>query len=311
MSDYRVQLDVFNGPLDLLLFLIRRDEVDIYDIPIARLTAQYLDYVHALEHIDPNAAGEFLVMAAQLVELKSRALLPTPPLDLAPDFDDPRTPLVQRLLEYKRFKDAARALGSAADDRAKRYVRQPGPLPRELEGVELEEASVWDLLAAFSRVMTAIGRGPGVHEVRDDDVTVEQHAEEIVAMLRRDGPTRFESLIGDGEDRLFVIGRFLAMLELIRSRRLRAEQEATFGRIYLFLQTEVECAEVERAEVDPRDGGRGAADQGAGDYGEVVQDVVAQDAVVPREVRLEDHVEGAAEGAVGPEGWQRLRSGSA
>jgi segregation and condensation protein A len=140
---YRVQLDVFTGPLDLLLYLIRRDELDIQDIQIARLTEQYLEYVRLLEELDPNTAGDFLVMASTLVELKSRALLPTPPLEAEGDEDDPQKLLVRQLLEYKRFKDAARALGSAAEERGKRYARQPADLPRELEGVELEEAQVW------------------------------------------------------------------------------------------------------------------------------------------------------------------------
>jgi len=137
VSEYRVQLDVFTGPLDLLLYLIRRDEVDIYDIPIARITEQYLEYVRALEQLDPNAAGDFLVLAATLIELKSRALLPTPPLEAGDEAEDPRMPLVRQLLEYKRFRDAARALAASAEDRAKRYVRRPAELPKELQGVEL------------------------------------------------------------------------------------------------------------------------------------------------------------------------------
>lgn len=235
MSDYRVQLDVFTGPLDLLLFLIRRDEVDILDIPIARITEQYLEHVRLLEELDPDAAGEFLVMAATLIEIKSRSLLPTPPLDGLDESEDPRTPLVQQLLEYKRFKDAARTLGSAADERAQRYVRRPADLPKELEGVELEEVQVWDLLVAFGRVMTAIGRGPGLHEVRYDDVPIELHAAEILAILEREGPTTFQSLFDGQSERLQIIGRFLALLELIRSHRIRAEQERVFGTIYLFL----------------------------------------------------------------------------
>lgn len=239
MSDeYRVQLDVFAGPLDLLLHLIRRDEVDILDIPIARITAEYLDHVHLLKQLDPNTAGEFLVLAATLIELKSRCLLPTPPIDDVDDSDDPRAPLVKQLLEYKRFKDAARALGHAADDRAKKYVRQPAELPKDLAGLELEEAQVWDLLTAFGRVMTAVGRGPLQHQVLYDDVPIELHAAEIVAILEREGPTEFESLFDGPPNRHQIVGRFLALLELVRSHRVRAEQEQAFGRIFLFLLIE-------------------------------------------------------------------------
>lgn len=239
-NDYRVQLDVFSGPLDLLLFLIRRDEVDIYDIPIARIAEQYVAYVRSLEQLDPNAVGEFLVLAATLLELKSRALLPTPPPESGDTLEDPRTPLVKQLLEYKRFKDAARALGSAADERAKKFVRRPGPLPKELEGVELEEASVWDLVGAFTRVMTAVGRGPGLHEVRYDDTPIELYQAEILAQLERSGAVRFDSLFDDPMDRMQIVGRFLALLELIRARRVRAEQERAFGTIYLFALVEAD-----------------------------------------------------------------------
>jgi segregation and condensation protein A len=232
---YRVQLDVFTGPLDLLLYLIRRDELDIQDIPIARLTEQYLAYVHVLEQIDPNAAGEFLVMASTLVELKSRALLPTPPLEpMDDDLADPRTTLVRQLLEYKRFKDAAQELRRAGDERAQRFPRSPADLPKELQGVELEEAQVWDLLEAFGRVMTAIGRGPSQHEVQYDDTPIELYQAEIVAVLAQETAT-FQALFDGRTSRSEIIGRFLAILELIRSGRVRAEQDRNFGTIYLFL----------------------------------------------------------------------------
>lgn len=240
MSDeYRVQLDVFTGPLDLLLYLIRRDEVDIQDIPIVRITEQYLAHVRLLEQLDPTAAGDFLVLAATLVELKSRALLPTPPLDLGEQAEDPRTPLVRQLLEYKRFKDTARSLGSAADERATRYVRRPAELPKELQGVELEEVQIWDLLTAFGRVMTAIGHGPGEEEIRYDDVAVELHAAELIAILEQESPTTFDAVFAGQSERMQIVGRFLALLELIHRGRVRAEQETTFGVIYLFLLEEV------------------------------------------------------------------------
>lgn len=239
-DDYRVQLDVFSGPLDLLLFLIQRDEVDIFDIPVARITQQYLEYVHLLEHIDPNAAGDFLVMAATLLELKSRALLPTPPLDAPDEIEDPRASLVRQLLEYKRFKDAAKALGSAADERARRFVRRPADLPAELRGVELEEVEIWDLLSAFNRVMTAIGRGPGTHDVRIQDRPIEHYEALIVESLEREGPRTFGSLFTGCGSRPEIVGTLLALLELIRQRRVRAEQEKLFGEIYLFLLIEVE-----------------------------------------------------------------------
>jgi len=250
-AEYRVQLDVFSGPLDLLLYLIRRDELDIQDIPIARVTEQYLDYVRLLEQVDPNAAGDFLVLASTLVELKSRALLPTPPLGPDEDIEDPRAGLVQQLLEYKRFKDAADALGHAADERRKRYVRRPAELPAELQGVELEEVQVWDLLSAFGRVMSAIGRGPGAHEITYDETPIEEYALLILDTLERRGPLRFGELFAQRPTRAEIIGLFLALLELIRSHRVRAEQDTTHGVIYLFLLTEIE--EPLEAQPEPRE----------------------------------------------------------
>ncbi len=239
VDDYRVKLDVFTGPLDLLLYLIRRDELDIQDVPLARLTEQYLEYVKLLEELDPNTAGDFLVMASTLVELKSRALLPTPALEAEDDEDDPRKLLVKQLLEYKRFKDAAEALGSAADERAQRFVRRPAELPKELEGVELEEAQVWDLLSAFGRVMSAIGQGPGLHEITYEDTPLQEYADLILDTLERLGTIEFQVLFADRCNRGEVIGMFLALLELLRLRRLRAEQDTLHGSIYLFLLVEV------------------------------------------------------------------------
>lgn len=238
--EYRVQLDVFSGPLDLLLFLLKRDELDIQDIPIVRVTEQYLQYVRLLEQVDPNAAGDFLVMASTLIEMKSRALLPSPPLDGDNEEEEARIALVRQLLEYKRFKDAARSLGQAADDRAKRYVRRPAELPDELRGVELEEVEVWDLLTAFGRMMTSIGHGPGLHQVRYDDRPIEEYAQEIVETLSRRRTYTFQALFESRSTRAEIIGLFLALLELIRRRRVRAEQEKAFGVIYLFALDEID-----------------------------------------------------------------------
>lgn len=239
-DDYRVQLDVFAGPLDLLLYLIRRDELAIEDISITRVTEQYLDYVQMLERLDPNAAGEFLVLASTLIELKSRALLPSPPLDVADDEDDPRSALVRQLLEYKRFKDAARALGTAAAERAERFVRQPADLPTELRGVELEDVEVWDLLTAFDQVMRSIGRGPAQHKVRYDDTPIEDYAADILARLARSGPLPFHALFHDRRERDVIVGLFLALLELIRACQVRAEQDHSAAAIYLFLLVPVD-----------------------------------------------------------------------
>ena len=240
MDDYRVQLDVFTGPLDLLLYLIKRDELDIQDIPIARITDQYLEYVRMLEQLDPNAAGDFLVMASTLIEIKSRVLLPTPPIEIHDDGpSDPRATLVEQLLEYKRIKDAARALDEAAREQRRRFVRAPAELPAELRGVELEEAEVWDLLSAFQRVMESISAPPPTHDVRLDETPIAVYENRILGRLHERGAITFEQLFDGAADRATVVGLFLALLELIRKQRVRAEQERIGGTIYLFLLVEV------------------------------------------------------------------------
>ena len=236
MNAYRVQLDAYSGPLDLLLYLIKREEVDVYDIPIARITEQYVEYVELLKQLDPNAAGEFLVLAATLMEIKSRTLLPRPPeADEEEDFDDPRLELVRQLLEYKKFKDIAHSLGHAASEQLLRHPRQPADLPSEPTEIDLEEAQVWDLLAAFNRLMTQIGRGQVTHDVVYDDTPVSLHAADVVDWLERAGGSMTFDEIFEGRTKAEMIGLFLALLELIRQRRINAEQGASCGPIIIHL----------------------------------------------------------------------------
>ena len=236
MGTFRVDLEAYNGPLDLLLFLIRREEVDIYAIPIARITAQYLAYVSLLEAMDPNLAGDFLVMAATLMEIKSRTLLPRPPADEQDeDFIDPRMELVRQLLEYKKFKDAARSLGAAAQLQGLKHARRPVLAGDQAGELDLEEAEIWDLLEAFNRLLEQTGRRARPHDVVYDDTPVALHAIDVVDSLQRAGGSqRFEQVF-EGRSKGELIGLFLALLELIRQRRIRAEQERPFGPIIIHL----------------------------------------------------------------------------
>lgn len=236
MSPYKVALEVYNGPLDLLLFLIRRDEIDIYDIPISRITEQYLEYVRLLQQVDPDVVSEFLVVAASLIEIKSRMLLPTPPPEEAQEeFVDPRLELVRQLLEYKKYKDAARALEDAAEERAMRHARSPALPPSPVEEVSLENLDLWDLLEAFNRVLKQIGKTEAFHNVGVDDTPISLHAADIVDSIQRaGGGQRFEEVFA-GRKRGELIGMFLALLELIRQRRVRASQDRPFGPIQLLL----------------------------------------------------------------------------
>ena len=166
MTEYKVALDVYSGPLDLLLFLIRREEIDIHNIPIARITQQYVEHLDLLALVDPEVVGDFLVLAATLMEIKSRTLLPSPPADEGDDeLVDPRSELIRQLLEYKRFKDAAHQLEDDAAERAMKFSRMPGVLPTVEEELELENLQVWDLFDAFRRLLEQTGQTDPVHQV--------------------------------------------------------------------------------------------------------------------------------------------------
>ena len=251
MSDYRVSLDIYSGPLDLLLFLIRRDEVDIYDIPIARVTEQYIEYLGLLSSIDPNAAGEFLVMATTLLEIKTRSLLPRPVFEDGEeeDLSDPRIELVRQLLEYKKFKDVAAELADSADRRSRQFARVPVLSDgRPADEVDLESVQIWDLLAAFHKLLAQTGRKTVAHEVVYDDTPMALHQADILDRLtREDGCMPFDRVFerrSQGE----MIGLFLALLELIREKRVRIEQDVMFGQIYVFLRTEEEAQALREAE---------------------------------------------------------------
>lgn len=237
MADYRVRTDVYNGPMDLLLYLIRRDEVDIYDIPIARITKQYCEYVELLETLDPNIAGEFLVMAAMLMEMKSQLLLPPPAREEGADEDllDPRAELVRQLLEYKQFKDASFELGAAAGRQAQRWSRAPAPMgKKDAAEVDVEEVQIWDLVAAFNKLMSAIGATVS-HEVVFDDTPIALHAADLLNCLQnQDGEMGFEEVF-TGRDKVEMIGLFLALLELMRQQRVRIVQADMFSPIRIVL----------------------------------------------------------------------------
>lgn len=237
VDDYRVQLEVYNGPMDLLLYLIRRDEIDIHDIPIARLTEQYLAYVSLLQRIDPESAGEFLVLAAMLIEIKSRSLLPRPPAleESEEDFADPRLELVRQLLQYKTYKDAARALELSAQIQALKHPRQPVLPEVEEDAVDIEDLRIWDLLEAFQRLLDETGQGEPFHQVAVDDTPIALFAEDILDSLERASGVQPFADVFAGRTKGEMIGLFLALLELIRERRVQARQETPLGPILLYL----------------------------------------------------------------------------
>lgn len=239
--EYRVELPVFNGPLDLLLHLLKRDELDIYDIPISQILVSYMRYVETMKDfriqtgLDINVAGDFLVMAATLMEIKSAMLLPKTKIEhggegrsAAQDLTDPRYELVQQLLEYKRFKDTAVLLNRKHDEHEDRFARYPARRDEEANEpppVDLDEVQVWDLLSAFSKLMADIGqRRPKIHEVTYDETPVELHAADIEDRLSREGKLSLRQLLVSRSNKSEMIGIFLALLELIRQKKILVTQ---------------------------------------------------------------------------------------
>jgi segregation and condensation protein A len=240
-TGYPVTLPAFEGPLDLLLYLIRRQELDIYDIPIAVITGQFLDYLTLLEALDIEVAADFLVMAATLMEIKSRLLLPRPPVETLEEEEDedPRAELVRRLLEYQRYKSAAGELHRRAHEQQRVFSRsavvQEMPFLRP-ESTLSSEADAFGLWTALQEVLARIeAAGPAVREVARPKLTIRQQMLHILAMLDAHpdgvGFSRLFFVQGHLPTRLEVIVTFLALLELMRLHRIEVLQRELFGEI--------------------------------------------------------------------------------
>ena len=234
-NEYKVRLEVFEGPLDLLLYLIKKDEVDIYDISIERITQQYLEFMDAFKVLDLEVAGEFVVMAANLIYLKSRSLLPVhvqPPEEEAEE-DDPRWDLIRQLVEYKKFKDAAAQL-------SQREIEQSNLFGRGAETVDvaperpLGDVSVFDLINAFNKVLKRIAtKSEDLREIFEENYTVSDKIDLIMKMTSSGVPLKFSELFADAASRTEIVVTFLALLELIRLKQLKAVQDEAFGEIEL------------------------------------------------------------------------------
>jgi len=230
-------LEVFEGPLDLLLYLIKKDELDIYDIPIASITEQYLEYLDFMKLLDLNIAGEFLVMAATLIHIKSRMLLPQPEAEAeAPEEEDPREELVKRLLEYKKFKEAASELSLKATKQKDYFTRGVALPPSGRGGDDADaqyfEASLFDLLTAFTRVMKEVPKEL-FYEVIKDEFTVEEKMHDVFHLLVRNTRVEFNKLFRDAHDKSEIIATFLALLELMRLKEIVVMQSKAFGNIVI------------------------------------------------------------------------------
>lgn len=232
---YTIKLPVFEGPLDLLLHLIREHKLDIYDIPIARVTEQYLHYLSLMESLDLDIAGEFFVMAATLLEIKSKLLLPIPQSDDEEEGLDPREELVEKLLEYERFKNAAESLKDLEEDRRKVYWR----LTDEISGYDAPviplNLQAMDLIAALRQMLIEVGEGEEqVTSIEREKVSLRMKMREILQRVRSsDSGAGFRDLCGTNCTRADIIITFLALLELLKSGKITIKQKKTLGEIQI------------------------------------------------------------------------------
>ncbi len=232
--DFRVDLSIFRGPLDLLLFLVRKHEVEITDIPIAQITDQYLQYLAVLEQLDVDSVGDFVAMAATLIEIKSQQVLPRAD-EVQEEIEDPRRELVQRLLEYKKFRDAASILDERGREWQQRFPRLASDLPpreRDLAEEPIHEVELWDLVSAFGRIIreTEAARPSSIVY---DDTPIRVHMARILERLRARGQLAFSDLFERGMHKSSLIGVFLAILELVRHKQVLLDQNRLFGEIWL------------------------------------------------------------------------------
>jgi segregation and condensation protein A len=233
-TNYLVDLDVFRGPLDLLLYLVKREEVDVRDIPIARVAEQFKEYLDVLQLIDVERAGDFLVLAATLMEIKSKMLLPSAgPADEAGE--DPRLELVRQLLEYKRFKDAAALLEARAEQQSQRLARQAPAATASASGPPpLKPVELWDLVSAFGRLMRETTAGQ-TQSIVVDQTPLHIYMEQLLQRLGQQQRLPLSALFTPPHTRGRLVGLFLAVLELTKTRKVRPEQQEPFGDIWLSL----------------------------------------------------------------------------
>lgn len=234
-QDYKVSLEVFEGPLDLLLYLIRKEEVSIHDIPIERITAQYMKYLEMMRMLDLDIAGEFLVMAATLMMIKSRMLLPVEERTVEDDEDegDPRWDLVRQLVEYKKFKDAAGYLQILEHRQEDVFTREADPLvPEGTPDISLQDVSLFDLLGSFQKALDRV-ESEELREIFSERFTVGEKIDELVDLMRRRASVSLTEIFGRMHSRHEIVVTFLAMLELIRLRQMAVAQASQFGEIVL------------------------------------------------------------------------------
>ena len=237
-TNYAIKLDIFEGPLDLLLYLIKKNEIDIYNIPVALITEQYLQYLKIIKSLNLDLAGEYLVMASTLIHIKSSMLLPVPDEPSAEELEeDPRAELVRQLLEYQTFKEAAAESGAKAAF-GKGCIYTSTALPEEIEKTiadedELVEVSIFELIEAFHHLVSRIDKKE-LLEIDLEKLSLTDIINDVMERLTREKNLTFEDLLGERKDRRRIIYTFLALLEFIKLKMIKAYQTSAFGVIRIF-----------------------------------------------------------------------------
>jgi segregation and condensation protein A len=253
--NYKIRLDMFEGPLDLLLYLVKKDHLNIYDIPIAKVTQQYLEYINFMQLLDLDIVGDFLVMAATLMQIKSKMLLPASETPAEEEQEDPRAELVKRLLEYEKFKQIAENLREKELSQQDVFKRPKTELSPDVQGAAKEddkyfEASIFDLINAFSQALKDIPKEV-FYEVIKDQFTVEQKVHDILHLLLVETEVKLSTLFSKSKDKLEVIVIFLAILELAKMKEIIARQDAAFEDIIISRNKENIIPYERRDQADP------------------------------------------------------------
>lgn len=222
---YRVQLTNFEGPLDLLLFFIKKDELDIYDIPISYITEQFLEFIHMMEELDVDVASEFVLMASMLMAIKAKMMLPREELEDEAELDesDPRYELVQRLLEYKQYKEMAEKMADINEETRKKYTRgfyEIDKVEKKASGEALKDVTVFDVIAAFRKVLSDVERKNIVHKIDKVETTIEKQSEYILLTLQQKGKQSFSELCYKLNSKVTIVITFLAVLEMIKQQQI-------------------------------------------------------------------------------------------
>jgi segregation and condensation protein A len=254
MAEYKVKFEVFEGPLDLLLYLIKKEEVDIYEVNLTRLATQFIEYIDTMRMLDLDVAGEFLVMAATLMYIKSRELLPVDrqaQVEPEDEGEDPRWELIRQLVEYKKFKDAAAQLQILEVRQEAVFPRVPGKLEFAAESPTGAEASIFDLVNAVNAVLKRFTKREDLREIFEDKWTVSEKIELLMRVLNERSAVRFSELFEGVTNRIEVVVTFLAVLELIRLKQITAMQREPFGEIEVCRLTLAPAPPVPAVSADP------------------------------------------------------------